>query len=241
MEPTSWIDISEWNRRYRASTIQALIESIYETESKEQPSQARTILRYRIFSTSTPSMSEIELVKSAAKRISTVDVFSPSPYEEASLSPPRPLPDFASVEINERVDPQNRIQICRILNALRNSDRPVSAFLADREGKVLALAWNSNAVIRNRHAEWNLCEVLKNRGGKIPAGAVLYTSLKPCRMCAARIWETAEDPASLRVLFLEDDPGPLARGTILEAGSPARVHYLGKRSPLFLAETQAAL
>src|SRR5690606_29891601 len=199
------IDTSSPNRRYTAPSVRELIESIYETESRTPQSQARWILRHRIFSTETPTIAEIELVKSAAKRLSAPAPFSESGFEEVSLAAPRPLPDFFSVA-RERLPSLSgsivdRLEAIRALSIAESerwkSDRPVSAILEDGSGRTLAIAWNTNAVIRNRHAEWNLCESLRARGEKIPAGATLFTSLKPCRMCAAKIWESAEDPAAL--------------------------------------------
>jgi tRNA(Arg) A34 adenosine deaminase TadA len=232
------------------SAVAALIESVHETESRREPSRARMILRERIHSSEPATITELELVKVAAKRMS-----APSPLDPRlngtgflpPLLPPRSLPDFAAATpppeapIDERAI-RARLELLRaegVRAANRwSSDRPVSAMLVDTGGRVLAEAWNSNAVIRNRHAEWNLCEILRARGERIPAGSTLWTTLKPCRMCAARIWESAEDPRALDVAYLEDDPGALARGTLLDEGSPARLRAFGKDSPLFDVRVQ---
>ena len=67
-----------------------------------------------------------------------------------------------------------------------------------------------------RHAEVNLLLAMAARGiHRIPRGTVLYTSLKPCRMCASLILAMQEAPTSLRVIALEDDPGPHGRHNIL--------------------------
>jgi len=41
-------------------------------------------------------------------------------------------------------------------------------------------------------------------------------------MCAAAVWKGCEDPWSLKVRWLEDDPGPLAQETVLQANTQAR-------------------
>jgi tRNA(Arg) A34 adenosine deaminase TadA len=237
------------------STIQRLIESVYETESHGEDSQARAILRHRIFSTETPSISDQELVKSAAKRLSAPEPLPSSASGFTALTPARPLPDFSSIASAE--DPTltrgtvlDREELRAKLGKLAShgeargnrweSDRAVSAILVDRENRILEIAWNTNATIRNRHAEWNLCESLRARGESIPPGATLYVSLKPCRMCAARIWETCEVPRAFDVVYLENDPGRLAQGTLLDTGSPARVRYFGRNAPEFGWEIQRA-
>lgn len=244
---TAWIELPN-GEVLAASTIPLLIESVYETESRREVSRARSILRERIYSTAPPSISDRELVKVAAKRL-TVPVATPpdfSAHPPLHLSPPRGLPDFEGEARAARLQTAigNRVReddVPVLLSELAAraetgerrwaSDRPVSAILLGPDGRVAAFAWNTNSVIRNRHAEWNLCELLRIRGERIARGSTLYVSLKPCRMCAARIWECAEDPRSLSVVYLENDPGRLAQGTLLDARSPARERYFGRTAP----------
>jgi tRNA(Arg) A34 adenosine deaminase TadA len=40
--------------------------------------------------------------------------------------------------------------------------------------------------------------------------------MKPCKMCAGMIWHCAEDIRTSKVYYLEHDPGPNARLTLLE-------------------------
>jgi tRNA(Arg) A34 adenosine deaminase TadA len=238
------------------SSVAGLIERIYETESDRKPSQAQLLLREWILSSAEPSISDRELVKSAAKRLR-----APAPEPDwksvrlRTLRKARELPDFSAIVagtlpefgVGSRVP---RSSIRAHLSALREfsargetkwtSDRPVSAILLDRDERLLSFTWNTNAVIRNRHAEWNLCEVLRRAGKKISAGATLYVSLKPCRMCAARIWESSEDPSAISVVYLENDPGRAAQGTLLDFESPARVRYFGTRSPEFQYRIQSS-
>lgn len=219
------------------SPIIKLIEGIYFTESFSSQSQARHLLRERIHFTYSPSITDRETVKVAAKRLAhSVEEFHEAPSALRSAPVVEPFLD-SKLKLGEWIDP---ITIPDVLERLRmgkeDSDRSVSALLVDSSDHILGWSWNTNAVIRTRHAEWNLCAGLM---GKIPFGARLWVSLKPCRMCAARIWEQSEDPTKITVIYLEDDPGPFAQGTMLDADSPARLRYLGPRDPRIGIEIQS--
>lgn len=104
-----------------------------------------------------------------------------------------------------------------------NNDRPIAALLTDSRGLPLSWAVNSAGHDRTRHAEVNLVQDWYRQTRRpLPIGARIYTTLKPCKMCAGAIWTAAEDPLSIRVIYDEDDPGPMARQTILTANSFAR-------------------
>ncbi len=89
-------------------------------------------------------------------------------------------------------------------------DRPVVAVLADAEGRVLRSAVNVGGANRTLHAE--LCLVQAH--GALPAGATVYTSLQPCRLCAAALVDAAT--GALAVRYLVPDPGRLATRTALQ-------------------------
>lgn len=110
-------------------------------------------------------------------------------------------------------------------------DRPVAAIVASAQGEILSWGLNSNSVRKLRHAEYNAVRALGDAsGGPLPRGARVYSTLKPCRLCAGAIWQASEDPASIRVIYAEDDPGALARGTALDVGSEERAR--ASRDPL---------
>lgn len=86
--------------------------------------------------------------------------------------------------------------------------RCVAAILVGKNGQLIAANVNTNAGSQMRHAEVNLLLAMASRGiHRIPAGATLYTSLKPCRMCASLILGVQEDRSPIRVVALADDPG----------------------------------
>jgi tRNA(Arg) A34 adenosine deaminase TadA len=103
------------------------------------------------------------------------------------------------------------------------SDRPIAAVLVGPENGLLAWATHRGSRNAMRHAEINLVEdwLARTRSG-LPRGATLYATLKPCRACAGLIWDAALDPRTLRVLYAADDPGRVARETVLDAGSAER-------------------
>jgi tRNA(Arg) A34 adenosine deaminase TadA len=100
-------------------------------------------------------------------------------------------------------------------------NRPVAAVLVSREGKLLDRALNMNATNKTLHAELNLVQSFYRKfgrefGSKLPAGSKLFTTLKPCKMCAGMLFDAAEDMRSFEVIYAEDDPGTNARNTALE-------------------------
>lgn len=231
----------EWHTEiFGAETIQELVEGIYDS----RPALARKILRSRILTDREPTMAEKELVRVAAKRWSLTNGALPAPTHELrapELAPPPELPEpwrpGTKIESSDRARELLSLLVARTRreNLRYASDRPVAAILVAGDGTLLAAELNTNARVRTRHAEMNLLL----RRGAIPAGATLYVSLKPCAMCAARIWEEAQDLRRLKVVYFEDDPGKLARNTILMRGSPARVRFLGKHHALYPLDVQS--
>ncbi|MEO7164041.1 MAG: Bd3614 family nucleic acid deaminase [Bdellovibrionia bacterium] len=104
------------------------------------------------------------------------------------------------------------------------SQRPIAALLVSETHQVLAWGTNSNSKNKTLHAEINLVQSFQSKmGGKLPRGSRIYTTLKPCKMCAGMIWTAAEDIRSITVYFLEDDPGPFAKLTVLNPGTHERL------------------
>jgi tRNA(Arg) A34 adenosine deaminase TadA len=92
--------------------------------------------------------------------------------------------------------------------------------LVSNEGKILTSAINSNSTHKTHHAEINLIrDYCARNQKKLPVGARIYTTLKPCKMCAGMIWEHAEDLKKIAVYFFENDLGSFARSTVLNPGS----------------------
>ncbi|KYG70909.1 hypothetical protein AZI85_01185 [Bdellovibrio bacteriovorus] len=102
-------------------------------------------------------------------------------------------------------------------DVLHDYDRDIAAVLVDAEGAILSYGVNSNSKNKTLHAEVNLLQNLYRQSSvKIPANAVLYSTHKPCKMCAGMIYHWCEDPASLRVYYSVEEKGSLSRETILD-------------------------
>jgi hypothetical protein len=225
------------------SAITDLIQGIW----REQSELARKILRNRIFAT-TARLDPMErgMVKVAAKRVtvglrpddihqrldpegtrSWVKVSRTAPPALASLAPGEAPWEWIAKALEQGSE--------KALRPRYEQDRAVAAALISPDGAPLAAALNSNATDRTRHAEINLLQGWWEREKKpLPPGSRILVSLQCCRMCAGMVWRMAEDPLHIRVDYLQKDSGPMAQGTILQAGSPER--RLESRSPLELKQ-----
>jgi len=215
------------------SAVTKLIQGVYDLD----PRFARQILRARIFTDESCCELNRGMVKVAAKRAT----YGLSPVEKAS-------PEIAFAEVAPQPDPTGPPALEFIEDAVHEdrhehwmrgalrlakqiprfgplyaSDRPVAALLVDAQGKLLAHAVNCNSRNRVLHAEVNLIRSFWRSHQKgLPSGSRLYVTLKPCRMCAAMIWDCVESRRQFQVFFHEYDPGPMGQQTILEIGSAAR-------------------
>lgn len=210
--PESYFQIRSPLGPFWSRTLLGLIEGVYD----QYPDQARKILREWIECSREPTFLEREITKVAAKRIRLNADLKPEGIE--LFSP-------AQVEVNKgTTDPRYK------------KDRDIWARLIDSNGVTLLQCANTNGKIKTRHAEMNL---IQGFGKKFPAESHLFVSLKPCRMCAAAIWENAEDIENFRVIYVEDDPGPHAKETLLDLNSAARRRLFGKDSPYLNLKVQS--
>jgi tRNA(Arg) A34 adenosine deaminase TadA len=205
-----------------------LIQGIYDLK----PEQARRIVRHRIFTTGGPSPSLSGIVKVAAKRITPSlteqdEVFQIRSGEKLVEIHARdihrpPPPDLSGLLQNSSEWSNSQwMSLAKTLahqihrqEARYASDRPIAALLVSAENTLLGAAVNTNAKNRTLHAEMNLIASLSSR--RIPPGSRLFTTLKPCRMCAGMICDSSSELRALQVIFSEDDPGPHARNTALD-------------------------
>ena len=103
---------------------------------------------------------------------------------------------------------------------LHESDRKVGAVLLSKEGKVISTAWNTNSVNRTHHAELKLIRnYLTEHNTFVPEDCSLYVTLQPCAMCAAQIFTFVKRPESIKIFYLNADPGPLSKNSVLNPGS----------------------
>lgn len=219
-------------REAPTSAVVKLIQGIYET----RPEMARQIVRARIYTTMRPTEMCLGMVRVAAKRITGELCAGAEPRSPAKLICVAPHGNFPSIPVPACPatpgdhGPEAFLALAGDLSlrahredTLYLSDRPVAALLVSERGEILGAAANCNARNRTLHAEVNLVQNFYQRTGKrLPAGSTIYTTLKPCKMCAAMIWHSAEDLRTLRVIYAEDDPGPNGRATVLDLGTHER-------------------
>ena len=114
---------------------------------------------------------------------------------------------------------------------LHDHDRAIAAMLIDGNGELLSYGVNSNSRNKTLHAEVNLVQRwFRESGKKIPSGAVLYSTHKPCKMCAGMIYHWSENPRDVQVFYAVEEDGGLSRETVLDQ------HRLNKQLPVFLSE-----
>jgi tRNA(Arg) A34 adenosine deaminase TadA len=214
------------------SPVTALIEGI----CAAKPEQARLILRERICTKTPLTSREDGMVRVAAKRASILDedgfsdrfLAAEADGEIIEVSPAA-TPEFKAVVPEKFSNLEDAMTFAVELKnrAKANpepalSDRHVGAVLLGKHLEVLAYAWNTNGTIRTQHAELNLIRAfLENEAkcgrlnAKIPADSTLIVTLKPCAMCAAQIVAASDSISTLKIIYLEDDPGPKSKNSVL--------------------------
>jgi tRNA(Arg) A34 adenosine deaminase TadA len=235
---SAWID--DGDRRFIArypdvsamgspaeSAITRLIQGIY----VQDPGHARRILRHRIYATtSRPTEMCWGMVKVAAKRLDYGLILSehPLPQGHREIEVSYIQTDCSTFGLGDpQVGVTDPMGIAMALTRRvplhghrSQSARPIGAVLTAPSGSILGWAINSSAANKTLHAEINLVQAYcRHTGAPLPRGAQIHTTLKSCKMCAGMIWTAASDPLALKVFFAQDDPGPRARLTVLNAGS----------------------
>jgi tRNA(Arg) A34 adenosine deaminase TadA len=228
-----------------SSAIFRLIQGVYEAE----PLHAREILRNRVFSTYSPTELCFGAIKVSAKRVHPeLNLSVPAagatdlPFRlvDLSLSASNShisKPDHAAEarSLDEQGEGSTDLPLHFMKLAMKladqvtqegpryQCDRKIAAILVSKENEILSWALNTNATNRTLHAEINLVQsYFYKNDSPLPRGCKIFTTLKPCKMCAGAIWTAAEEPLSIQVFFAEHDDGRNARSTILDPGSAER-------------------
>lgn len=108
---------------------------------------------------------------------------------------------------------------CRVPRGevLHDYNRDIAAILVDAQGEILSYGINSNSKNKTLHAEVNLLQRFYRESQKrIPPGAVLYSTHKPCKMCAGMIYHWCEDLQHFKVYYSVEESGVLSRQTVLD-------------------------
>ena len=120
-----------------------------------------------------------------------------------------------------------RLQI--LLDALEGiaavqGHRGVASALLGPSNEVLRVALNQPDAGHVFHSEYILLRSHLEAGASL-AGCTVLVTRKPCRMCASIIATFLGSGRHLAV-YRHDDPGPFARHSVLDAGSPDRRKWL---------------
>jgi cytidine deaminase len=192
------------------------------------------ILRNRIFTTAAISSMCQGMVKVVAKRVlgevHGINNGLPVPLEkifvgdEALLASARFLSPVNKLALEKIKDLEQESKLAWVqkiasLNVrgevLHDYDRDIACLLVDSFGEILAFGVNSNSKNKTLHAEVNMVQrYYRETGRRLPVGAKLYTTRKPCKMCAGMIHDWSEDPATLEIHYLEDDRS--SKNTVLD-------------------------
>jgi len=223
-----------------SSSVVKLVQFLFD----EFVDQSFFILRNRIFSTAALTAMCDGMVQLAAKRATGgiepknrgqkvpfhfVEIGnSQNHYLKTKHSPELnwKAPDLVEDAIEAYFHLQSLIATIPRGEILHDFNRPIAALICSAEGKLLSWGINNNSKNKTLHAEiWAVQKYFETTGKKLPSGSKIYTSLKPCRMCAGMLVHMAEDPNHLQTTFYQDDPGPLAKNTELEKRRQL-LHYL---------------
>ena len=200
------------------SPVLDLVQAVWELA----PRTAHLTLRRRIRTTDPVTPTDRAIADVAAKRVVHVQGFPaenpPSCVDVGAYAArARDTAKLATVDPGETLVPRDILGWIASLVPngadlpLARRDRPVVAVLADPSGRVLAAARNAGGLNRSLHAEVCLVQGF----GTLPAGSTVFTSLQPCRMCAAILVDASAGPIFVR--WLHPDPGKLASRTVLQA------------------------
>ncbi|MGZ3772514.1 MAG: Bd3614 family nucleic acid deaminase [Bdellovibrio sp.] len=101
-------------------------------------------------------------------------------------------------------------------HVLHDHDRDIAALLFDKDSNLISYGVNSNSKNKTLHAEVNLIHrFYREYNNKMPKGSILYSTHKPCKMCAGMIYEWSEDQ-SISVYYAIEENGALSRQTVLD-------------------------
>lgn len=223
-----------------SSAIVKLLQGLFD----EYVDHSFFILRKRLFTTATATEMCKGMIKVVAKRVNeNIEakdhglIISEEPVEigvskdlliatkflnNENLNPTFEVGQW--LEKNHPVDREDYMESVLNMSALvprgeilHDYDRDIAAILVDAEGKLLSYGVNSNSKNKTLHAEVNLIQrYFKETGRKIPVGAVLYSTHKPCKMCAGMIYHWSENPDGLQVYYNIEEQGGLSKTTILD-------------------------
>lgn len=218
--------VTQTKRSPLNSSVTQLIESIYE----RYPQTARKILRKRISTNEPYSDFAYGMIKIAAKScdwqqdlpLFDEDVIhltqtsnTQKPYLDHQWKTPPPrsknLLEWGQwLKIENESDSDH--QKPRYLQ-----NRKVTAVLLSEDFEILGFTKNQNAIQKTHHAEYLLIKNWTHKNQTpLPKNSQLFVSLQPCKMCSSALFEAAEDMRTLKIYYLQPDPGSATQNTVFQ-------------------------
>lgn len=225
-----WAAIPKSREQVPSSAVIKLIQGLFE----QYWDQSFFLLRQRIWTTAILSEMDRAMVKVAAKRAQQLEGpadsrlgFVPGSDEgfgvvdEVFFRRDQIRSDLEKKYVGKELMSAREIQTA--IDELRGSvprgevlhdhNRPISAILIGNDQKVLATSVHAGSLNKTLHAEVRLCQSFASR---FPEGSRLFVSMKPCLMCSAMVSHMSQGLHDFQTIYLENDPGRMARGTSLE-------------------------
>jgi tRNA(Arg) A34 adenosine deaminase TadA len=215
-----------------SSAVVKLIQGIFDLHRDH----SFFILRNRIWTTEPLGSMNRGMVRLAAKRISQVPAINHGlaiehEFEEVGSIQDFVYPSRAVLEPFKLEFPLHilsheegirwSLKLARSVprgTVLHDHNRAIGVIICQEDGSVISAATNGAGINKTLHAEVRAVQDYFLRSGRrLPSGARIYVSLKPCQMCAGMISQSSEDPVSLKIFFAEEDLGPRARATAIDA------------------------
>lgn len=219
-----------WDAQAPSSAVVKLIQGLFDRHIDH----SFFILRNRIFTTAPVTAMCQGMVKVVAKRL-VGEVFAVdhgltlslekiplgdtevlAPVRWLSAENQMPLEKIKSLEHESQLAWVKRIAALNPRGEiLHDYDRDIACLLVDKSGEILAYGLNSNSKNKTLHAEVNMVQrFFRETQTKLPRGAKVITTRKPCKMCAGMIHDWSEDPTTLEIHYLEDDKS--SQNTVLD-------------------------
>ncbi|MNL04444.1 tRNA-specific adenosine deaminase [compost metagenome] len=200
------------------------------------------ILRNRIFTTGSLSEMDRGMIKVVGKRATDQvrahnhDIQELPQFQNVILNKSvetlhlSPMNHWPKAEVEKRLPQKTNADAKELLRAafalaqevprgdiLHDFDRGIAALMFSADGVLLGFGLNSNSKNKTLHAEVNMVQrYFRETGSLLPKGTRIYSTHKPCKMCAGMIFDAAEDPKSLQIFYGVEEAGRLSVQTVLD-------------------------
>ncbi len=232
-ENTVYYSVNHFIPKTPISAITTLIQGIHHF----YPEKSFFILRKKIYASYTATEMCHGMVKVTAKRFFTPlipkdhDISISFNFQEI-IYPISENTKMKWPQIPEHKNLKN-IEFLKLTETIANdislqselylSDRKIAAILVSNDNEILSIGINESSKNKTKHAEVNLIQNYYTKFNQpLPENCRIFTTLKPCKMCAGMIWHCSKDISKVKVYYLNDDLGPFSKNTVLNCGTLER-------------------